>query len=281
MMKVLAVIGSPRARGNTYRLVRMIEHRLRRQADVEFEYLQLGEADLRPCRGCGACVERGEDHCPLKDDRADIEQRLLSADGVILACPVYAMDMPSVMRVFMERFSYSMHRPRFFDQKALLVATAGVAGTRETLGRLAEMSYSGMQIIGRVGVATPSELATQAECRAIEAAADRGAALLRGALLSEGYPPPTLMRLFIFRMQQLALPLTAQEWPADHAYYQDKGWFGPKCRFYVDAPVNPIKALIARVVQGLMRGRVLRDVQQRRSPQAKCWWGEQDTNSER
>lgn len=279
-MKVLAVVGSPRARGNTYRLVRMIEQRLRQQADVEFEYLQLGEANLYPCRGCAVCLDRGEQHCPLDDDRADIERRLLAADGVILACPVYAMDMPSVMRVFMERFAYSMHRPRFFDQKVLLVTTTGIAGIRETLGRLAEMSYTGMQIIGRVGVATPSGPATPAECRAIEAAADRGAALLLKALRGPRYTSPTLMRLFIFRMQQLAFSQTAEEWPADHAYYEEKGWFDPKCRFYVDAPVNPIKALIARVVQGLMRGRTLRDVRERRSEQARHWWAEQDANPE-
>lgn len=279
-MKVLAVIGSPRARGNTYRLVRMIEHRLRQQADVEFEYLQLGEADLRPCRGCAVCLERGEQHCPLDDDRAEIEQRLLAADGVILACPVYAMDMPSLIRVFMERFAYCMHRPRFFKQRALLVATTGVAGIRETLGRLAEMSYTGMQIVGRVGVATPSGPATPAECRAISATADRGAALLRKALLSEGYPPPTLFRLIIFRMQQLTFSLTAEEWPADHAYYREKGWFDPKCRFYVDAPINPLKALIARGLQWLMRRGAVRDVQERRSTRARRWWDEQDADSE-
>ncbi len=279
-MKVLAIIGSPRPRGNTYRLVRMIEQRLRQQADVEFEYLQLAQADLRPCRGCGACIERGEDHCPLDDDRAEIEQRLLAADGVILACPVYSMDMPSVMRVFMERLAYSMHRPRFFKQKALLVATTGVAGIRETLSRLAEMSYTGMQIIGRVGVATPSGPATPAECRAISAAADRGAALLRKALLLEGYPPPTLFRLIIFRMQQLTFSLTAEEWPADHAYYREKGWFDPKCRFFVDAPINPLKALIARGLQWLMRRGAVRDVQERRSTRARRWWDEQDADSE-
>ncbi len=279
-MKVLAVIGSPRARGNTYRLVRMIEQRLRHQADVEFEYLQLGEADLRPCRGCALCLERGEEYCPLDDDRAEIEQRLLSADGVILACPVYAMDMPSVMRVFMERLAYSMHRPRFFDQKTLLVATTGVAGIRETLGRLAEMSYTGMQIIGRVGAATPSGPATDRECRAIATAADRGAAMLRKALLSEGYPPPTLMRLFIFRMQQLAFSLTAQEWPADHAYYDGRGWFDPKCRFYVDAPISPLKALIARGLQWLMRRGAVRDMRERRSARARRWWDDQDANPE-
>ena len=279
-MKVLAIIGSPRARGNTYRFVRMIEERLRQQADVEFEYLQLGEADLRPCKGCAVCLVRGEDHCPLADDLAEIERRLLAADGVILACPVYAMDMPSVMRVFMERLAYSMHRPRFFDQKALLVTTTGVAGTRETLGRLAEMSYAGMQIVGKVGVPTPSGAATAAECRAISAAADRGAAMLHKALGSQGYPPPTLFRLIIFRMQQLTFSLTAEEWPADHAYYREKGWVDPECRFYVDAPVNPIKALIARGLQSLMRGRALRDMQERRSERARRWWGEHDANSE-
>ena len=42
--------------------------------EVEFEYLFLKDAKLRPCLGCYACMALGEDKCPLRDDRAAIEE---------------------------------------------------------------------------------------------------------------------------------------------------------------------------------------------------------------
>ncbi len=47
----------------------------------EFEYIFLKEANLKPCIGCYNCMAKGEDKCPLRDDRAAIEQKLLAADG--------------------------------------------------------------------------------------------------------------------------------------------------------------------------------------------------------
>ena len=121
-MKVLVVMGSPR-KGNTYRAAERICELMEVHGPVEFEYLWLRDANLLPCRGCAVCVAKGEEHCPNRDDLQAIVQRMDEADGVVLASPVYSWAVSGQFKVFVDRLSYIMHRPRFHGKQALVLAT--------------------------------------------------------------------------------------------------------------------------------------------------------------
>jgi len=92
-MKVLAIMGSPRKRGSGYKAVKQIEEKMMELGDIDFDYLFLKDANLQLCRGCFTCISRGEDRCPLKDDRAGIEGKILGSDGVILSSPGYVQNV--------------------------------------------------------------------------------------------------------------------------------------------------------------------------------------------
>jgi hypothetical protein len=47
MFKVLAITGSPRNRGNIYRLTNLVETRIECFSDVDFDYLFLSEGQSR------------------------------------------------------------------------------------------------------------------------------------------------------------------------------------------------------------------------------------------
>ena len=67
-MKILAVIGSPRINGNTYKTVKMVENHIKElDPNIEFEIIQLANFYLKACKGCYVCLSRGESNCPLKD----------------------------------------------------------------------------------------------------------------------------------------------------------------------------------------------------------------------
>ena len=71
-MKVIAITGSPGKFGNSYKIVKRIEERLKEIGpDQEFDYLFLRDCHLELCQGCSLCLSHGEDRCPLKDDRID------------------------------------------------------------------------------------------------------------------------------------------------------------------------------------------------------------------
>ena len=124
-MKILAVMGSPKGKGAGYKIIRKIEEGMKMMGDVEFKYLFLKDINLKQCTGCYNCLAKGEDKCPLKDDRASIEQELLSADGIILSTPVYVLNVSWLMKNFIDRFAYTNHRPRFHRLKVLSVVNMG------------------------------------------------------------------------------------------------------------------------------------------------------------
>ncbi len=142
-MKILAIMGSPRKKGNTYKVVQEIEERMKEMGDLEFEYLFLKDANLEPCRGCHTCLLKGEDLCPIDDDRPKIEEQILNSDGVILASPVYLFNVSALMKKFLDRFAYVCHRPRFFNQYLMSVSTAGGSGLMSSLCLLLPCSLDG------------------------------------------------------------------------------------------------------------------------------------------
>lgn len=155
-MKILAIVGSPRKMGNTYRVVERIrEHLKRHEERIDFEYIFIGDQNIGMCKGCFQCFARGRDKCPIHDDCASIESKMHQSDGIILAAPCYAMGVPGIMKNFIDRFAYTLHRPCFFDKVFLAVATVGgTMGLKQTLGQLAILSAGG-RLAGKLGVSSP------------------------------------------------------------------------------------------------------------------------------
>ena len=67
-MKVLAIIGSPKGKGNSYKVTKELEKQINNYEKIEFEYLFLKDYNLEMCRGCFSCIKRGIKFCPIKDD---------------------------------------------------------------------------------------------------------------------------------------------------------------------------------------------------------------------
>ncbi len=68
-------MGSPH-NGNTLEKIQQIEKKLTKYKDVEFESINLKDMDLKPCEGCFQCFIKGEDCCPIKDDKEKIFKKI-------------------------------------------------------------------------------------------------------------------------------------------------------------------------------------------------------------
>jgi multimeric flavodoxin WrbA len=241
-MKILAIMGSPKGRGSGYRIVKMIEDRMKAMGDVQFTYVFLKEANLKPCTGCYVCLAKGEDKCPLKDDRATLEQQLLAADGVILSSPLYVLNVSGLMKNFIDRFAYANHRPRFHRQKVMTVVNMGGDSPQMALALLGN-ALGGSRIIHKLGMATPpwpqTERAVAKKERAIEAAVKK----FYRACLDTSLPRPTLASLIVFRLRQAVFLEHRQSLPADAAHYAGKA-------YYYDTAINPLKAAAANAIAG-------------------------------
>ncbi len=99
-MKIIGVSGSPRAEGNTGRLVRRVLARAE-ALGAETEYVSVADVEVKPCAACEACMRSGE--CVLNDDFPALAERLPAADGVVLGSPNYAFDMSAQMKALFDR----------------------------------------------------------------------------------------------------------------------------------------------------------------------------------
>jgi multimeric flavodoxin WrbA len=218
-MKVLAIMGSPKGRGNGFELAKAIEGRMNTHGNVEFDYLMLKEANLGLCRGCFQCISKGEDRCPMKEDRLAIERRIEEADGIILVSPGYVQDVSWLMKNFMDRFAYTHHRPRFFDKKVMLVANGG-AGLKRTIKSL-RMAIGGPEIVSELqALRLPwpmNDRAIRKNQQRMEKAADR---FYDGLQRKE--PRVSFGSYMGFRFFKSVSESTREHLPADYEYYRDK-----------------------------------------------------------
>ncbi len=243
-MKIIAIVGSPKGKGAGYKIVKMIEDRMKAIGEIEFTYLFLKEANLKPCLGCYQCMAKGKEICPRKDDRAAIEQDLLAADGVILSSPLHVLNVSSLMSNFIDRFAYANHRPRFHRLKVMTVVNMGGDSSKAALSFLRN-SLGGSRIVHEVGVATPPWMQTERAVAKKERTLDAAAGRFYRACLDTSLPSPTLRSLILFLVRQKISIECRKTLPADDAYYQGKA-------YYFETRVNPVKAALSKAIVRVM-----------------------------
>jgi multimeric flavodoxin WrbA len=100
MSKIAAVYGSPRRRGNTATLLKNAV-RGAREAGAEVDEIIIRDLKLSPCLEIYACKETGI--CVMKDDFSSVRERILSADGIILASPIFFYTVSAHTKILMDR----------------------------------------------------------------------------------------------------------------------------------------------------------------------------------
>lgn len=252
-MKILALVSSYRRRGNTARIVEMIEAQLealaaRRNEALKLETLYLGHLNIQMCRGCRTCFDRGEDACPLKDDVPVVRAKMDEADAIIVASPVYVNDVNGVAKNWIDRLAYVCHRPAFAGKCAYLVATVADSPTSHTL-RTMNMALRtwGFHIVGQAGFKMGALMPqTEMENRYDEKTARVAQAVFDG-VSRRNHLRPSFLSLMIFRIQQGAWQQKVAEGTLDYAYWKGQGWFDPDRTFYIEHQASPLKVALARL----------------------------------
>jgi hypothetical protein len=99
--KILAIYGSPRRKGNTATLLKKAVEGAR-DAGADVEEIVLRDLKLSPCLEIYGCLQAGE--CAIKDDFQKVRDKILDAQGLILASPVFFYAVSSHTKILMDRF---------------------------------------------------------------------------------------------------------------------------------------------------------------------------------
>ncbi|MEW6265324.1 MAG: flavodoxin family protein [Thermodesulfobacteriota bacterium] len=104
-IRMLAIVGSPR-HGNTELMAQSALEAAAAEGGVDTEIIHLGDLDIHPCKGDYACVTGAKKGrlCPKwEDDMELVYPRMIQADAIILASPVYYATVSAQMKILMDR----------------------------------------------------------------------------------------------------------------------------------------------------------------------------------
>jgi multimeric flavodoxin WrbA/putative sterol carrier protein len=221
---IVALNGSPHAGiGNTSLMIEMLRSTLAEEG-FELEVIDLAGKNIEYCSGCAFCMEKGR--CWIDDDHRKIMEKLLSADGVILASPVYFLHVTGQMKTFVDRCLAFGHKPRPTWKPGLAISVSAGMGETDTANYLAFL----LRTFGAFSVGTLTAMATQpggfmgkeaVEARAVDLAGD----LARAIKEKRRYPATDRDLRFYHFMGTLVKSQKDGVMKHDYKHWQEHGFY--------------------------------------------------------
>lgn len=100
MLKVVGIVGSPRANGNTEFMVKHTLNEIKKEG-IDTELVTLYDKNINFCTGCDSCKKTNK--CIITDDMHELTELIRDADGVIMSSPVYFGGMTGLAKTFIDR----------------------------------------------------------------------------------------------------------------------------------------------------------------------------------
>lgn len=127
MIKILGICGSPRKGATLFALEQALEE-ARKLPEIETEIWSVRGKKIGFCVHCDACM-RNKVMCIIQDDLQELEQKIVEADAIIVASPVYDMNVSAQLQAVFNRL-----RPIYIVYPGMLQNKIGAAistgGTR-------------------------------------------------------------------------------------------------------------------------------------------------------
>ncbi|MDD4565931.1 MAG: flavodoxin family protein [Eubacteriales bacterium] len=142
MKKIIALVGSRAgAKSHTKELCEKLIHELGQglKEELSAEIITADRWHINGCLSCGCCFKEGLCAQDKKDDMAAIKEKLLSADIILLASPVFAANISGDMKTLIDRLSLWLHIMPLIGKIGIPVCTASSNHANRVIDYLKEM----------------------------------------------------------------------------------------------------------------------------------------------
>ncbi len=183
-MKIVTLLGSARKKGNTATVLGWVEEELTTLGHT-VERIYLNDKTIGGCMGCGKCKEKTDSiGCIQKDDAIDIMEKMMDADAVLFASPVYFWGFTAQIKLLIDR-NYALvtnyHQPNHASlmkgKRIGLLATGGGTYENNVEGIFAAFDrFAGFLLAEKVeplfvgGCTVPAELPESVREKAVKLA---------------------------------------------------------------------------------------------------------------
>lgn len=132
MKKVLIISGSPRKNGNSDTLCNEFMKGAKESGN-SVEKINLSEKNIDFARTCETCCKNEVCSCDQKDDVAEIIQKMINADVIVLATPTYFYGMSAQLKALIDR---TAERYREISNKEFYYIVTGADTNKSALERV-------------------------------------------------------------------------------------------------------------------------------------------------
>lgn len=122
------------------------------QRGAETEMVDICKLDIQYCRACGACYAKGT--CIQKDDFADLFNKMLSANGIVIGSPAYLNNISAPLKAMFDRMTDAVHCQMLSGKYGCAVSATSSSGATDVLSYINYiLNRLGVLTVGEVGVA--------------------------------------------------------------------------------------------------------------------------------
>ena len=151
MMKIVVLTGSPRKNGNSAYLAEQFIKGAEEKGHEVFRF-DCAFKQVEPCRACNRCGMDGP--CIFNDDFQELRPRLIEADMVVFATPMYYFGISAQMKRVIDRFYAINGQIKGTVKKAAFLMTYADTAKKEAEPMLVHyhtlMDYLGWTSVGEV-----------------------------------------------------------------------------------------------------------------------------------
>ena len=239
-MKYVIINGSPRKK-NTWGVVKQIKSKL----DGEFEEIHLIKEDIPMCNGCFRCFNEGEDKCPHFDKVNPLVDKIRDSDAIIIASPVYALNVTALLKNFIDHTAYLYHRPEFFTKKAMVAVTTAGAGHKKVAKYIDEtLRHWGVNRVYKISIACGDKETLETT------EIDKTSKKFEDDVKSGKLHSPKFSDIIYFNVWK-AMALSEVPIPADEIYWTKTGLVNHD--FAPEVKLNVIKKAFSKVMFFVMK----------------------------
>lgn len=142
---ILALMGSPRRGGNTETLLDSFLSGIG-DGGGEAEIINAASFEIAPCAECLDCEKTGQ--CVIRDDMDQIYPRLLRAERLVIASPIFFYGLPAQLKALIDRCQALWYRRQLegkfkeaLPARAFLLLLGATRGKKLFDGALLTLKY--------------------------------------------------------------------------------------------------------------------------------------------
>ena len=237
---IILINGSPRkktTRGFLDQIASLCEAR-----GIETEIIDLGDHTIEYCTGCERCI-RKTTWCVYRDDSREILDKILQADGLVIAAPVFMGTVPGKLKSLLDKTASWLHRPPAVGKPVMPLVTTAGSGEKNTLNYLTEaVTYWGAHPVK----GTSRNASNRAPIRKEELED-----FIRHLEMPAARYRPSLKQVMLFQVQKvLALKVSR----LDSKYWREKGWDARD--YYYRCRISLPKRLLGKLLFSVLYRRI-------------------------